>query len=73
MKKYTVMVINNVFEERNVIMIHSPGYEYINRFDEYITPEMLEDIIYHRDIKVEECEIHVVSKDWRGNTKVETF
>lgn len=72
-EKYTILVVNGIFEEENLLIIKSKGSQSIKRFDETITPEILRTDLEGVGIDIGDCKIVVLDKDWKGNPKVEQF
>lgn len=72
-RKYTVLVVNDIFEDDNMLIIKSKGSQYINRLDENITPEVLKRELSRSGIEAEDCDINVINSDWNGVPKIAKF
>lgn len=71
--KYQIMVINNYFSTGNMVIIKSEDSQIVKSFDGVITPEHLNEELFRHNIDKDECDIVVVSRDWRKQIKAEEF
>lgn len=69
--KKTVMVINDIFTNTNMLIIRDDGSETINRFVAAITSEVLSNELERLGINKEDCDIIVVGENWKGEVRVE--
>lgn len=69
--KYTVMVINNIFEEDNLLIVKSKGNQSIQRHEQCIEKELVFDYLKGNAIDIDDCVIYIVKNDWRGNPSIE--
>lgn len=69
--KYTVMVINNIFEEDNLLIVKSKGNQSIQRHKQHIEKELVFDYLKGNAIDIDDCVIYIVKNDWRGNPSIE--
>lgn len=72
-KKHTAMVINDVFEKKNMLILKSEGSEIIINYNERITSEELHVILKRENISVDDCKIIVVnSSNMKGDLQIES-
>jgi hypothetical protein len=71
--KHTVLVVNDIFEGENLLIIKSKGSQSVNRFEESITPSLLETELERNGISLDNCKVTVTSTDWKGNAKIEQY
>lgn len=71
--KYTVMVVNNVFEEDNLLIIKSKGNQSIQRHEHYIERDLVFDYLKRNEIDIDDCVIYVVKNNWRDITSIEKY
>lgn len=69
-RKYTIMVINSIFEKENMLIIKWNGGTITERFDEIITPEILSEKLEKNGIDVDSCVIYVTEEDWKGEPRI---
>lgn len=71
--KYTIMIINNLFEDDNLLIVKSKGSQSIQRHDRPIEKEIVFKYLKGNQIDIDDCKIYIVSNDWKGNSKIEEF
>lgn len=69
-KKHTIMVINNIFENENMLIIKWDGGTITERIDKAITPEILHEKLENNSIDVASCVIYVTEEDWKGEPRI---
>lgn len=66
-RKYTVLVVNDIFEDENMMIVKSSGSTYTKRYDEKIKPEELSAFLEGEGINIDDCKIYVTEKGWKGH------
>lgn len=69
--KYTVMVINNMFEDDNLLIVKTKGNQSIMRYNKPIEKEDVMEYLSENKINMDDCEMYEVGNDWKGNPKIE--
>lgn len=68
--KHIVMVINDIFEDENLLVVKSKGSQATKRYDDVITKEDLKEYLSSNGINIKSCVINVVEEDWKGIPKI---
>jgi hypothetical protein len=71
--KYTVLVVNGIFEDENLMVIKSKGSQYTNRFEETITSDILHRELERNGIEVNDCKLVITGTDWKGNPTITQY
>lgn len=70
-KRYSVMVINDIFEGEHMLIIKWKGGTITERFDNPITTEIMHDKLIHNQLTIGSCDIYVVEGDtWKGEPRI---
>lgn len=69
-RRYTIMVINYVFENESMLIVKSEGSQAIKRYDDTITNEDLNVYLEQDGIDIDDCIIYVVEEDWKGSPRI---
>jgi len=68
--KHKVVVIN-IFEGDNLLILYSKGNRTVIGFHNPIKKEDVYQYLKVREIDIDDCEIHIVKENWKGQTVLE--